>query len=183
MVIVVIVMTLTALLAPSAVRTFAIFRAQSASLEVLRMARIARREAMEGGRAIVVRVVDDRLEVRRGTTNLCRTSDWAGQFAASCSEGIDLGVVGTSCLAFVDGADYAVGFHTVSFTPLDGQDVCYQPNGEALLAPSGSAVFSRPPPGGLSAVRYEVRRLEGGASIDPVRTIIFPLDAGPRSMR
>lgn len=183
MVIVLIVMSLTALLAPSAVRAFAIFRAQSASLEILRMARIARREAMEGGRAIVVRAVGGRVEVRRGATNLCRTSNWAAQFADACATAADLSNAGTSCLGYVDPTMFSVGSHSVTITPLDGQDICYQPNGEGFLAPSGGTVFTRSPAGGLDAIRFEVRRLEGGSSIDPVRTIIFPVDSSPRSVR
>jgi type II secretory pathway pseudopilin PulG len=183
MVIVLIVMSLTALLAPSAVRGFAIFRAQSASLEVLRMARIGRREAMEGGRAIVIRNAGGIVEVRRGTTNLCRTSAWADQFADPCATGADLSVTGTSCLGFLDPNDFTVGSHSVTITSVDGQDICYQPNGDGFLGPTGGTVFTRPTVGGPSAISYAVRRLESGAVVDPVRTIIFPVDSSPRSVR
>lgn len=183
MVIVLIVMVITALSAPSAVRAFAIFRAQAASLEVLRMARLARREAIEGGRAIVVRTVGTRMEVRRGTTNLCRTSNWSAQFADACAAPADLAVTGTSCLGYVDPNMFSVGAHTVEIGAPDGQDVCYQPNGEAMYGASGGTVFSRPPAGGLSAIRLDVRRLENGTAPEGVRTILFPVDASPRSVR
>ena len=183
MVIVLIVMVVTALAAPSAVRAFAIFRAQAASLEVLRMARLARREAIESGRAIVVRTVGTRMEVRRGTTNLCRTSNWAAQFGDGCSAPADLSAVGSSCLGYVDPDMFSVGGHSVEIGAPDGQDICYQPNGEAMYGTSGGTVFSRPPVGGLAAVRFDVRRLESGVPPDPVRTILFPVDASPRSVR
>lgn len=183
MVIVLIVMSLTALMAPSAIRAFAGFRAQSASLEVLRMARIARREAMEGGRAIAIITVGGRVEIHRGTTNLCRTSNWIAEFGDACATAADLSVIGTSCVGYVDPTMFDTGFHSVRITPVDGQNICYQPNGEGFLAPAGSSVFTRPPAGGLTAIRFQIDRLEGGTAVDPVRTVIFPVDSSPRSVR
>lgn len=182
MTIVTIVLIMAGIVAPAASRTYAIFRAQEFASDVLMLARAARREAMESGRATVVRFMDDTVEVRRGTTSLCRATAWADVFMSPCADAGDLN--GTTCIGFLNAATYSPGFHSVELTPVDDYDVCYQPNGEALAAPGDGAVFSRlPPTAGNLAARFSVTRLEGGTSVDPVRTLIIPFDSSPRSGR
>lgn len=184
MTIVTIVLIMAAIVAPAASRSFAIFRAQAFASDVLMLARAARRESMESGRATVVRFLGQRVEVRRGTTSLCRATDWTVVFTDACADGGDLN--GTTCVANLDGADYSSASQEVSLAPISGSDfdVCYQPNGEAMAAAGDGAVFSRlPATAGNFAARFTVSRLEGGASVDPVRTLIIPFDSAPRSGR
>lgn len=184
MTIVTIILIMAAIVAPAAGRTMAIYRAQEFASDVLMMARAARRESMEGGRATVVRFLATRVEVRRGNSSLCRATNWATEFSQPCASGADVGV--GNCVGVLDAAAYSTGYHSVSLTPIAASDydVCYQPNGEALAAPGDGSLFSRLTPSENNyAARIEVRRLEGSTSVDPVRTLVIPFDSAPRSGR
>lgn len=179
MTIVTIVLIMAAIVAPAASRTYAIFRAQEMASDVLMMARAARREAMESGRATVVRFVSGRVEVRRGVSNLCRATDWTTVFGDPCADVADLN--GTSCVDFLDVTAYGTGFHTVSIEPVADFDLCYQSNGEALAAAGDGAVFTRVT--AVSAAQMNVVRREDGSAIPPNRLLVFPFDSSPRSAR
>jgi Tfp pilus assembly protein FimT len=184
MTIVTIILIMAAIVAPAAGRTMAIYRAQEFASDVLMMARAARRESMESGRATVVRFMGTRVEVRRGQSSLCRATNWVAAFGDACATGADVGV--GSCVGVIDAAAYSTGYHSVSLTPVAASDydVCYQPNGEALAAPGDGAVFSRlPPRDGNFAALLDVSRLEGGTSVDPLRRLVIPFDSAPRSGR
>lgn len=185
MVIVTIVMIMAAIVAPSAARTFAIYRAQEFASEVLMMARAARRESMESGRSVAVRFLADHVAVYRGNSSLCRATNWATTFSTACDSSDDVRVGGTNCIGVVAASDYSTSYHTVSLTPIGAADfdVCYQPNGEAMGASADGTTFTRISPAVALAARFQVRRLEGGTSVDPVRTLIVPFDSAPRSGR
>lgn len=183
MTIVTIILIMAAIVAPAAARTYAIFRAQEAASDLLMMARTARREAMESGRATAVRFLPSsgRVEVRRGTSSLCRATDWAAVFGDACAAVADLN--GTTCVDFVDFDQYGTAHHTVTVEAVMGADfdLCYQPNGEALAAAGDGNVFSRVT--AVSAARMTIVRREGPAAVGPNRELIFPFDSSPRSAR
>ena len=183
MTIVTIVLIMAAIIAPAAARAYAIFRAQNAASDLLMMARTARRESMESGRATVVRFLPSagRIEVRRGTSSLCRGSNWSAIFGASCSASTHLN--GTTCVDFLNLADYGDGTHSVEIQAAAGADfdLCYQPNGEALGASGDGNVFARVTT--VPGARMTLVRRESGAAVGPDRPLLFPFDASPRSIR
>jgi type II secretory pathway pseudopilin PulG len=183
MTIVTIVLIMAAIVAPAAARTLAIYRAQSAASDLLMMARSARREAMESGRATVVRFLpgSGRIEVRRGGTSLCRATNWAAVFADSCASAADLN--GASCYDVLDLADYDTVNHSVVMVAGMGADydLCYQPNGEALGAAGDAAVFSRI--NAAPGAQITLERRESGSAVGPDRPLLFPFDSSPRSIR
>jgi hypothetical protein len=184
MTIVTIVMIMAAIVAPSAARTFAIYRAQEFASDVLMTARAARRESMESGRAVAVRFLGTHVAVYRGNSSLCRATDWTTTFGTPCDSSDDI-AHDTSCVGVVSAAEYSTSFHAVELAPVGGADfdVCYQPNGEAMGAAVDGTNFTRIGPAVALAAQFEVRRLEGGTSVDPERRLIIPFDSAPRSGR
>jgi Tfp pilus assembly protein FimT len=183
MTIVTIVLIMAAIIAPEASRAYAIFRAQNAASDLLMMARTARREAMESGRATVVRFLPSpgRVEVRRGTSSLCRATNWSAIFATSCAAAAD--VNGTTCVDYFLASAYGDGHHSVGIEAATGGDfdLCYQPNGEALAASGDGNVFARV--NAAAGARINLLRREGGTRVPPDRPLFFPFDASPRSVR
>ena len=181
MVIVVIIGLLTALAGPGVGGWFARNRAQRGFYDVLRVARHARSAPIAEGRVYRLRVVGSgarrRVEIWRGTSNLCSTTPWNLVMAPACDATGD-------CVDFADMNTYSVNATDyVDVEPGAGFfGLCWQPDGRMLAATSADVlpVWIDPANG---AAQLDVQRYEDGSAAGPVRRIVFPSFGSPREWR
>lgn len=172
--VIVTIIAVTALIAgPGVSRALARSRAERATLDIARLGRRARSEAMAYGRAQLLQFSTangfGRVDLWRGNTSSCTVSDWATVTGGGCAGSID-------CVDFVDASQANHGFHAVQ---LQGQTqrICYESDGDTFVSVGGGLVPA------LAGVTINVQRLEGGSSVDPARGILFPAFAAPRVIR
>jgi type II secretory pathway pseudopilin PulG len=187
--VILIVLVTAALAAPAITTSLGEQRSQKAALDIVRVGRLARSEALEFGRAHVVRMDTTgagSVRVFRGVSSACNaaTNDWA----AFQTAGLGMGCrAGSYCVAEVDLADgrYRIGPHAPVMTlPVSPVEVCYQPNG-ATLARAGAGAnlpFSdrNTVAGGWIAT---ITRHRDGIADGPARRVVYPFGTTPRMLR
>lgn len=170
--------------APSVADALAERRTMETGLDVVRVARTARGEAIGYGRAHLFRYNDAAQEftVFRGVTNRCNSNDWDAIAGAGCEPT-------SACRARlrVDDADTLGNDVSVRWQARPGTsvDLCFEPNGKVLWR-SGLPRFSDRNIGGpegalLGGVVFEVRRNEGTNGV--TRRIAIPLGGDARVLR
>jgi prepilin-type N-terminal cleavage/methylation domain-containing protein len=183
MIVVAIIGITSALAAPAIMRAMAISRADRATHDLVRIMRFGRSQSMAYGRAYLLRYVNvgnGRVELWQGVTSACRLENWTTITATgNCAPP---GSPSGNCADYVDSTMYDSGPHTVVITSVGTVDVCFQPNGDALVRASGATgLFTLPATG---VARFNVDRREAGAtSGDPIRAAIVPTAGAPRVLR
>lgn len=182
MIIVVIIGILTTLAGPGLAGWFARNRAQRGFYDVLRISRHARSAPIAEGRVYRLRVVDGlagrrRVEIWRGTSNLCSTTPWNLVMAPACEATGD-------CVDAADMAAYSVNATDYVDVEPGGAffGLCWQPDGRMLAATSADVlpVWIDPANG---AAQLDVQRYQGGSPEGPVRRVVFPSFGSPREWR
>lgn len=185
MTVVAIIAISAAIAAPTLSAAMAQRRANEAVFSVVRVGAEARAQAMSYGRAHLLIFQEasggasgnlGRVEVWRGTVNRCSANNWAAIVAGACETNPD-------CIDVVDMDRWTTMTHEVEMR-VDGANavqLCYQSNGEMLVATAG--VFAPVPPAGTEAVRVRFQRQRGGAAEGPERAVLFPIGAAPRRER
>jgi prepilin-type N-terminal cleavage/methylation domain-containing protein len=182
MIVVAIIGITCALAAPGISRAMAISRTDRANHDMVRLMRFARSQSIAFGRTYLVHMVTTsggRAELWEGTTSACRLENWPAIMVGTCaSPAIPSG----NCIDYVDAQMYTSAYHGVQITSVAGVDLCFQPNGEALVrASGGGGLFTYAANG---ATEFDVIRLEGGLTAgDPVRGALVPISGAPRVLR
>jgi type II secretory pathway pseudopilin PulG len=183
MVIVTIIGIMAAIAAPGMMRAMQVNRAQRATMDVARLGRAGRSDALSFGRAYLVARVPGatgrgRVELWRGITDTCRTNPWAAIMATG---GGCLGTPpSTDCVDYVDMDHYSTTSGWVTLTTPGPTWMCFEPDAE-LWVSNGGAGFTQPPTGVLLTLqRFD--SASGGIPLES-RGILFPLTSAPRTQR
>lgn len=147
MMIVVVIIGVTAALAIPTVNTaLADARAQRAALDLIRVFRQARADAMSYGRAMMVDFnqlgstggVRSRIRLFRGRVSTCNSNDWPAIAA------IDCGNPGSSCVARVDMQDFRGGGWDTGMVSTAGAIArwCFQANGAMAVQPGATGRYN-----------------------------------------
>jgi type II secretory pathway pseudopilin PulG len=186
MVVVAVIAISAALAAPAISEAMADRRATEAAHGLVRIGARARAEAMAYGRAHVLVYTDassgspatnGRVQLWRGTVNLCGANDWTTIIGTSCAGN-------PNCVDELDMGTYNHGSHQVQLR-LPGAGaayLCFQPDGELLVSTGGGA-FSPTPPAGADAVRFTINRFLNGGVDGVQRVVVFPFGGTPRIQR
>jgi prepilin-type N-terminal cleavage/methylation domain-containing protein len=189
MAVILVVLVTAALAAPAITTSLGEQRAQRAALDIVRVGRLARSEALEFGRAYLVRMDTTgagSVRAFRGVASACNaaTNDWPAFITAGLGAGCR---PGSYCVTEVDFADdrYRIGPHAPVMTlPVSPVEVCYQPNGATLARAGAGATlpFSdrNTVAGGWIAT---ITRHRDGVADGPVRRVVYPFGATPRMLR
>jgi Tfp pilus assembly protein FimT len=179
MVIVTIIVIMAGLAAPGMMRAMSINRAQRATVDVARLGRAARSDAISFGRTYLLRHVAGasgrgRLELWRGITDTCRTTPWATVMVADGCTNVP---PAPDCVDSVDMDNYSTSSSWVVLTSTGPSMLCFEPDDELWTSTGG--VFTE-------AARSEVLRLQrfetGGAARER-RGVVFPPVGAPRTER
>lgn len=181
MVIVSIIGIMAALAAPGMMRAMAVNRAQRATMDVARIGRAARSDAISFGRAYMLVHVPGttsrgRLELWRGITDTCRTTPWATVMVAGCGGATP----SPDCVDFVDMDHYSTPSSWTTLTTPGPTWLCFEPDSELWVA-NGGLPFVEP----LRSVVLPVQRFDGASGGVPLemRGVVFPLTGAPRTQR
>lgn len=178
MVIVSIIMIMAALAAPGMMRAMAINRAQRATMDVARVGRAGRSDAIAFGRAYMLvhspgAAGRGRVQLWRGLTDTCRTTDWAAVISTpNCADSPD-------CVDEVDMDTYSTASSWVTLTTPGPTRLCFEPDAE-LWVPDGGA-FMQP----VQSIRLGLQRFDGATGGTPLeqRGVVFPITGAPRTER
>jgi prepilin-type N-terminal cleavage/methylation domain-containing protein len=184
MIVVTIIAVSAALAAPAITQAMSIARADRANHDVVRLVRQGRSEAMAYGRAYLLhvdRTGNGRVELWRGASSACRLENWGTTMGAGpCASPA---TPGGNCVDYVDSLLYVVGGDGVTFSmPGTLYDVCFQPNGDALVrTPGATGPFMDPP---LGSIEIDTTRFDSvGGTPDPQRGCLIPSAGAPRVLR
>lgn len=184
MIVVTIIAVSAALAAPAITQAMSIARADRANHDVVRLVRQARSEAMAYGRAYLVHLDttgNGRVELWRGASSACRLENWTTTMGAGpCASP---STPGGNCVDYVDSLLYTVGGDGVTLSmPGTRYDICFSPNGDALVrAPGTTGAFIDPPQG---SVEIDTTRFDSvGGTPDPQRGCLIPTAGAPRVLR
>ncbi len=184
--IVIIIIAVSAGLAAPAIGTaMAERRVAQAALDLVRIGRQARSEALGYGRAHVLRFTNSssvgvlgRVRVFRGINNGCNTNDWVTIMAAASMQIEDFDM---------SDQQYQVGSHSIQLrAPNDPLDVCFEGSGVvryrsgATATGNGRFTDANTVGGGFVVT---LQRQVDGTSAGVVRRVILPLGGQPRVLR
>lgn len=181
--VVAIVAIVAGLAAPVITSSISERRANEAALDLVRVARRARSEAIAYGRAHLLRIdaARGRIRVYRGINNGCTTNDWA-----TITSGPDCNTPGSFCVDFMDltSSRYSSGGARVVATIGGGiasGDICYRSNG-SLEYRDGAGIFTGANTvGGGAQITFQRHTSDGPVGV--VRRVVLPLGSSPRIMR
>lgn len=171
-------------------------RANRVVLDIVRMTRRARSEAMAYGRAYLLRHNDQsygngawgRYRLYRGMNNGCRTNDWATITTVDC------GAANSYCVDEITMNDpkYRSTTTTVDTLPVfaSGFDVCYQPNGTTMMRVGTGTNFApglptalRSSMGTYGGIPVRVRSTENATLTGAARYLLIPPGGVGRVLR
>lgn len=172
--------------APTIQAALANRRSQEAALDVVRLARRARSEAIAFGRAHLLRYDEDlgggngALLVYRGITSGCNTNDWA-----TITSGPACGENDSMCIDGIDMTDYAGGTTTTALTVsgMTEVDICYTSSGVMMWRSETTARFSENNIPSRNGFQFTFVRRENGEDVGVSREIIFPFGGTARVKR
>jgi prepilin-type N-terminal cleavage/methylation domain-containing protein len=178
-----------ALAAPAIGAAMAERRASQAHLDVLRIGRRARSEALALGRAHLLRFTNasspgdhGRVRLYRGTTSSCATTNWTAVTAtAEC--------VAPECIDDVNLGDSDYRSSATNFVHMRGSpdnaviDLCYTSSGMMWHRVSAAAAFSdQNNTNGVSGgYLFTIQRKRSGSFQGVQRSVVFPLGGAPRT--
>lgn len=179
MVIVTIIAIIAGLAAPGMMRAMSINRAQRATLDVTRLGRAARSDAISFGRTYLLRLVAGasgrgRLELWRGITDTCRTTPWNTVMVA---DGCTSVPPAPDCIDSVDMDHYSTSSSWVVLTSVGSPMLCFEPDDELWVSNGGAFTEAA-----LSEL-LRLRRFEMGGAAREQRGVIFPPSGAPRTER
>ena len=189
MIVVVIIAVSAALAGPAMVTAFAEHRVSEAAIDLVRLGRRARSEAIAYNRAHVLRYTDTsapgsdgRVLLYRGVSGGCN-SNWNNWVTLTGSPAC--GLAGSMCLDQTNMGDsrWHVGSNVTQmrapgYAPLD---ICYQPNGATMMrygAGISGPFFEGNATGG--GIVFTFQRIHNGTPDGPARRVVFPIGATPR---
>jgi Tfp pilus assembly protein FimT len=174
------------LAAPAVQQVMANRRSQEVSLELVRLGRRARSEAMAYGRAHLLRFSASadsghgRIDLYRGINNGCNTNDWTFLTGGpACGEDDSMCIDSVTTGAFSK-ATSTVYLTSATYTALD---LCYSANGVMMWRTSTSARFSDIPPSGTNTFDFSFAQKVDGKVVGVSRPVIFPMGGLPRTQR
>lgn len=193
MAVMVIIMVAMALAAPTLTTTLAEKRAGQVALDLVRLGRAARADAIAYGRASVLRYTATgaggafgRVQLFRGIASGCNTNAWAPIFAA----GAVCGTAASTCVDELDASSsrYRLGGNDVLLSPpaaFPAIDLCFQPNGTTMYSTNGA--IARFTANNSAAIGggfvFTVVRQRSGANDGATRRVVFPLGGTARVLR
>ncbi len=181
MVVVSIIAVVAALAAPSVGAAFGERRSSETALDIVRIARRARSEAVGYGRAYLLRFTSNengRFELFRGDSNRCNNADWGALTGIGCT------AANPACRDVVAAAERSTAGQRIEVLAERGTaaiDLCFEPTGRVLWR-GGGALFSDRAAGVMlgGGVRFEIVRA-GGAGV--TRRVVFPLGGDARLLQ
>ena len=186
MLIIVAIIGITSALAAPAVHQSIMERKNSAAaLDVVRLARRGRAEALSYGRAYVLRFDaggDGQFRLYRGISSDCNglANDWDALMAAACDGS-------GACVDEVSMADseWTLGGSDIRATESDDTprvEICFEPRGTVEHRTSGAARFS-----GINTVDggyiFDFARFDSGDEVGVARSVVVPLGSDARVMQ
>jgi len=186
MMVVVAVIAITAgLAAPAMYNSFAERRASSAPIDLVRLVRRGRSEAMAYGRAHLLRFTETSpgsFTLYRGVSSGCSANDWPTIVAAaSC------GAIGSKCIdQMLMSSDYystgSLDVRAAEAGGTDNIDICYEPTGRMLHRAATTGAFSdqNTVNGGFV---FNFIRYESGSALGVTRRVALPLGGEARVLR
>lgn len=186
LVVVAIIAISAAVAAPAIGNAMADRRANEAAQKLVRIAARGQSEAQAYGRAHLLRYVnfssgpsaaEGSVQLWRGISNLCTTNNWATIISGTCA-------TDPECIDEIDMGDYSMGPHTARLRlPGAGRaDICFQPDGETLIASNGG-VFGTVAPSGSEGVQFTIQPRASGANRGVQRLVVFPFGGVPELRR
>ena len=202
MIVVTVMGTMAAMLAPGIGEFLADARASAASEDLVRLSRHMRSRVQETGLAhLLIFIGDDsasgglgRVRVYEGMNNHCRDTPWPetitdGTIAKGHSiiESVDLGDSSYNVpLSGTDAKKSDENRQVIALTARDGTGalttvaMCYEPGGGTLLGVGDSSIASFAFTPQTQAVTFTVRRTVNGEQHGPTRDVVFPAGGAAR---
>ena len=193
MAVVVIVLIGSTLAAPAISTALAEKRSGQVMLDLVRLGRRARADAIAYGRAHVLRYTAagavgnfGRVRLIRGFTGGCNTNNWTAILAAAP----DCTAATSTCIDELDASAsrYRLGgSDTLLSSPADFPtlDICYEPNGRMMYSADGST--TRFTANNTAAIGggfvFTGVRQRASVNVGPTRRVIFPLGGTARVLR
>ncbi len=176
MVIVTIILIMAAVAAPGMMRAMSINRAQRATMDVARLGRAGRSDAIAFGRAYLLvygpgATGRGQVQLWRGITDSCRTNNWAAITGTACRSSRD-------CVDSVDMDTYSTGSSQVRLTTTQTW-FCFEPDADLWVSTGG--LFTQP----ITSLTMNVQRFDGATGGTPLerRGVVFPITGAPRTQR
>ncbi|MCB9666512.1 MAG: type II secretion system protein [Myxococcales bacterium] len=189
LIVIALITTSAALAAPAIGAAMSERRVTQAQLDVLRVARRARSEALAVGRAHLIRFTTasspgdhGRMRLYRGTTSSCGGTDWATVTgAAEC--------IAPECIDDVNLGDSDYRASATHFVHMRGSpdnaliDLCYTSSGMMWHRVSAAAPFSdqNNTNGVAGGYTFSLQSKRGGSAQGVQRWVVFPLGGTPRT--
>ena len=179
MIVVTIIAVVAAAAAPTIGASFGERRSHENALDIVRLARRGRSEAVGYGRAYLLRFVsggNGAFELYRGDSNRCNNADWPTVTGAGCTAG------NLACRDFVVANHRSTAGQQIVISSEDGAaiDFCFEPTGRVLWQ-RGGGLFSDRSVGdaamGGGGMRFQIVR-NGGDGV--TRRVIVPLGGDAR---
>ena len=193
MAVVVLVLIGMTLAAPAISTALAEKRSGQVTLDLVRLGRRARADAIAYGRAHVLRYGATgaggdfgRVRLLRGFTGGCNTNNWTTILAAAA----DCTAANSTCIDELDAtaSRYRLGGNdTLLSAPaaFPALDICYEPNGRMMY--SANAATTRFTANNTVAIGggfvFTAVRQRDGVNVGPTRRVIFPLGGTARVLR
>lgn len=182
MIVVAIIGVVAALAAPSVGAASGERKANELSLDIVRLARQGRSEAVGFGRAHLLRfnnAGNGSFELHRGTSNRCGSVPWATVTAPGCTAENRL------CRGWVDAAQRSTVGQQLRVLRVGGGgnlDVCFEPSGRVLWSADAGARFSDQSTDAFlqGGVVFDIRRNDGDGV---TRQVVIPLGGDARVLR
>ncbi|MEZ4249104.1 MAG: prepilin-type N-terminal cleavage/methylation domain-containing protein [Polyangiales bacterium] len=176
MIVVAVIAIVAALAAPSVGAAAGERRSNETALDIVRLARRGRSEAVGYGRAHLLQFTagaNGQFALFRGDSNRCNNANWAGVVGAGCT------AANTACRDLVSGDVRSTPGQQIVISSEDGAavDICFEPTGRVLWRRAG--LFSDRQGGPMTGggVRFNIVR-NGGDGV--TRRILVPLGADAR---
>lgn len=184
MIVVTIIAVVAAAAAPSVGAAFGERRSNETALDIVRLARRGRSEAVGYGRAYLLRFTtasNGAFDLYRGNNNRCNSVQWDG--AGGVAIGADAGCDGNlNCRDFVAANQRSTAGQQIVITPEAGDvDLCFEPTGRVLWRPAGGGLFTDRGTVGTAAAnggfQFSIVR-NGGDGV--TRRVVIPLGGDAR---
>lgn len=181
MIVVTIIAVVAAVAAPSVGAAFGERRSNETALDIVRLARRGRSEAVGYGRAYMFRFVpggNGAFELYRGDSNRCNNANWAAVTGAGCT------AANAACRDFVVANHRSTTNQQIVISSEDGGaiDFCFEPTGRVLWQ-RGTGLFSDRSVGDAAmaggGMRFQIVR-NGGDGV--TRRVIVPLGGDARML-
>jgi prepilin-type N-terminal cleavage/methylation domain-containing protein len=180
MIVVTIIAVVAAAAAPTIGASFGERRSNETALDIVRLARRGRSEAVGYGRAYLLRFDaggNGAFELYRGDSNRCNNANWPAVIAGGCTAG------NLACRDFVVANHRSTAGQQIVISSEDGAsiDFCFEPTGRVLWQRGGGGLFSDRSVGdaamGGGGMRFQIVR-NGGDGV--TRRVIVPLGGDAR---